>query len=275
METKGPFIIALAMAVLILTASTFPVEALVQVTPDRPTHEDDIKINYTPGPADNTTVVRLILNINNTTTKDLDITKHRNNATGAYTYDLGVFAQGTAFSYSVVAWNMTVGEGNISVASVIDVLWHRDLQVAKALARHLGRPLLLLFWTGGERSSFDMITKTFDDVRVLNLTASFVCVNLRLDDGPDLARQWNITLAPTLVFLDNRSNEVHRVTGPLTSDQLLAHLRYALGTGPRPKEKVNGLYGDPTRNLLIATFLLLVVVGVILFKARGRSQKPY
>ena len=258
----------LAVAAVLLISSALPAGAMVTSFPSRPTHEDRITITYKPGPSDNMTQVRLLLNMNNTTADDLDITKLHDNATNSYTYDLGVQDPGTTIAYSVIAWNVTVDTGNISVASVVDVLWHSDLQEAKSTAARLHRPMLIMFWSNDDRTNMEIMTKTFNDERVLNLSATFVCLKLRLDDDPGLAFRWNITFEPAFVFLDNTSREVHRVHGNLTADTMLAHMRFALGLGPRPVEKPHPLFADPVRNILIVAFLLLLVLGITALRAR-------
>jgi len=260
--------------VAVLLISSLPVGAAVTFSPPRPTHEDRVTITYKPSPSDNTTQVRLILNINNTTTKDIDITKLHNNATDSYTIDLGVQAPGTTIAYSVIAWNVTADSGNISVASAVDVLWHSDLKEAKATAARLHRPMLIMFWSNDDRTNMAIMTRTFNDERVLNLSATFVCLKLRLDDDPVLAFQWNITMEPMFVFLDNTSREVHRVHGNLTADQLLAHMLFALGLGPRPVDKPRPLFADPVRNIIIVAFLLLLVLAITALRARWWAKRP-
>ena len=77
-----------------------------------------------------------------------------------------------------------------------------------------------------------------------------------------------------MVFLDNRSKEVDRISGPMGSDKLLAHMKYSLGLGPRPKERVLGLLGDPMRNLFIVTLLLLLLFAVVAVRARPYIKRP-
>lgn len=267
-------VIVLVLSAVLFLSSSIPAGALVTVSPTRPTHEDFLTINFSPGPEDNTTQVRLLLNFNNTTTDDIDITKHRNNATNRYEYDLGVQAPGTTISYSLIAWNVTADEGNISVASVVTMLWHSDLGEAKATAARLHRPMFLMFWSNDDRTNMEIMTRTFNDERVLNLSASFVCVKLRLDDDPAIAGLWDITLEPAFVFLDNSSREVHRTHGNLTADMMLAHMHFALGTGPRPVEKAHPLFADPMRNILVVAFVIIIILGVLALRARWWSRRP-
>ncbi len=262
------------LAALSIIAQTVPVDGVVTYSPLQPTHEDMIKLTYSPSIEDNTTTVTLVLSVNNTTATNIDMTKMRDNATGEYTYDFGVRSPGTTLSYSVIAWNRTVDDGNISVASVVDMFWHYNLVAAQALAKHLGRPMLILFWSLGEKASTDLMIGPFNDERVLNLSANFVCVKLEVGSDPDLYRQWAIDRTPTLVFLDNRSKEVDRVRGPISSDKLLAHMRFSLGLGPRPKEKVQGLFADPMRNILIVTFLMLLLLAIVAVRARSWTKRP-
>ena len=262
------------LVALFLLVQTFPVGAVVSYSPLQPTHEDEVELTYSPGPQDNTTTVTLVLSINNTTADNIDLTKARDNNTGKYIFNLGVRQPGTTFSYSVIAWNRTVDDGNFSVASVVEVLWHHDLGTAQALAQRLHRPMLIMFWSQGEKASSDMMLGPFNDDRVLNLSADFVCVKLEVGSDPDLYRQWALDRTPTLVFLDNRSKEVDRVTGPLSPDKLFAHMQFSLGHGSRPKDKVQGMLPDPMRNIFIVAFLLLLIFAVVAVRARSWIKRP-
>jgi hypothetical protein len=264
---------SIIVALSILTQSV-PVEGVVTYSPLQPTHEDTIQLTYSPSPEDNTTTVTLMLSVNNTTATNIDMTKMRNNATGEYSYDFGVRSPGTRLSYSVIAWNRTVDDGNISVASVVDVLWHYDLGAAQAIAKRLGRPMLILFWSLGEKASTDLMIGPFNDERIMNLSANFICVKLEVSSDPDLYHQWALDKTPTLVFLNNRSKVVDQVSGPLSSDKVFAHMQYSLGLGPKPKEKVQGFYADPIRNILIVTFLMLLLIAIVAVRAKSWMKRP-
>ena len=260
--------LSLLSAVSLLVLS-FPVDGVVTYSPVRPSHEDAIVLTYAPAPEDNTTTVTLILSINNSSATNIDMTKLKNNATGKYSYDLGIWSPGTILSYSVVAWNRSVDDGNISVASAVDVLWHNSLEPAQALAKRLGRPMLILFWSIGEKASTDLMVGPFNDEGVLNLSTKYVCVKIEVSKNPDLYRQCDLDKTPTIVFIDNNSKEVDRASGPLSKDKLVAHMRFSLGLGPRPKEKVQGIFTDPTRNILVVVLLMLLVISIVAVRARS------
>jgi len=262
------------LAALAILSQAVSIDGIVTYSPIQPTHEDTIKLIYTPAPEDNTTAVTLVLSVNNTTETNIDMTKLRSNTTGEYTYDLGVRPPGTTLSYSVIAWNRTVDDGNISVASIVEMLWHNNIAAAQNLAKRLGRPMLIMFWSLGEKTSSDLLIGPFNDERVLNLSADFICVKLEVGSDPDLYRQWAIDRTPTVVFLDNRSEEVDRVSGPMSSEKLLAHMRFSLGLGPKPKERVQGLFADPMRNIFIVTFLMLLLLAIVAVRAKSWTKRP-
>jgi hypothetical protein len=264
---------SLLSAVSLLVLS-FPVDGAVTYSPVRPTHEDAILLTYAPALEDNTTTVTLMLSINNSSATNIDMTKLKNNATGEYNYDLGTWSAGTILSYSVLAWNRTVDDGNISVASAVDVLWHNSLEPARALAKRLGRPMLILFWSQGEKASTDMMIGPFNDESVLNLSTRFVCVKMEVSSNPDLYHQWGLDKTPTIVFLDNNSKEVDRASGPLSKDKLVAHMQFSIGLGPKPKEKIRGIFADPIRNILVVAFLLLLVIAIVAVRARSLMKRP-
>jgi hypothetical protein len=268
---RALFSLICTISLLVLSV---PVDGIVTYFPITPTHEDSIQLTYAPASEDNTTTVTLVLSVNNTTAMNIDLTKLQNNATGEYVYDLGVRSPGTILSYSVIAWNRTVDDGNISVASAVDVLWHNSLEPAQALAKRLGRPMLILFWSLGEKASTDLMIGPFNDENVLNLSTKFVCAKLEVSSNPDLYRQWDLDRTPTIVFIDNSSKEVDRASGPLSKDKLVAHMQFSLGLGPRLKERVQGIFTDPTRNILVVTFLMLLVLAIVAVRARTWFKRP-
>lgn len=265
---------SLLVAVVILSVQlTWPATALAEVRhePLIPTHEDDVRVQYSPEPGDNTSMVLLDAVVGEEVLGPLTLAP--DDETGNYTYDLGVHPPGTEISYTVTAWNRTVGQENFSISSVVTVLWHEDMDEAKGLAAELGRPLLIFLMRDGDKDSYPMLMETFTDGTVLNLSAEFVAIKVDVDEDPSLAHDLAVVRTPVTLFLNEDSKEVHRTEGLRRPKAMAADMRYALGTGPRPDEDGTATPPTATYYLVLSFFVILVVVSVIAINAR-RGRGP-
>jgi len=283
MNTKNPtifnitnplyFILILLLSILVLLV-ILPdngVESLVIHTPVQPSHENEISITYRPDPGDNTSLVRLRYFVDDLEDEVLDLEQDID--TGNYSYVLGDFPPGTTISYTVTAWNVTVGQDEIIVASIVKMNWYRDMDDARAASSRLGRPMLLFFESQSSDDSYKMLTTTFIDERVLNLSAEFIAVKIDVDkDVATALNEFNIQTTPAVVFLDNTSKEVHRVGGYRNGNDLLKDMGYALGTGPMPKKDEPALNPAMIRYPVVAAMVLLTVIAIMVLLLRRTGK---
>jgi thiol:disulfide interchange protein DsbD len=63
---------------------------------------------------------------------------------------------------------------------------------------------------------------TYTDPQVVEkLTQNYVLVKINVDDNPDLSSQYQAYSLPTMVILDSDGNEINRIIGYQTPEQLL------------------------------------------------------
>ena len=249
-------------------------EALVTIDPVQPTHEDMITMTYTPEPEDNTSVVRLRYTIGTLQEELLDL--EEDPITGNFTHDMGVFPPGTTVTYSVTAWNRTVGQDNVTVAAIVEMAWYTDLEKAEAVAARLERPMMVFFYSDGSKGSLDMIGATYRDERVLNLSAEFVVVKIDYDSHASMAlnEPWHIDNLPTVVFLDNTSKEVHRSVGHRDAGEMLKEMKFALGKGPRPERDTPAINPEMLRYLILIAVILIVIISMMVMLIKRTIGDP-
>jgi hypothetical protein len=250
---------------------TGPAAGEVVHHPLRPTHLDNITISYSPEPGDNTSVVRLSYSIDDAPTDEVDLFDDK--VTGDFTYDLGVHLPGTRISYEIVAWNRTVGSNNITVSSLVEMVWLDDLEEAKELAMVLGMPILVFVSDLTDKHSYEMMQVAFADERVLNLSLEFVTVKVDAYDDPSTTHDLDVKETPTLIFLDNETREVHRVVGPLTGGLIVKHMHFALGRGDLPKKDLNPRFPSFVHYLLIMMAVILMTIFIIFLYVRGYYRR--
>lgn len=272
-------VITISIVLLLLSLPWAGASALVLTEPSMPTHEDRLLVRYSPEPGDNITRVWLRHSADEVDQEDLDLTKDPK--TGNYSVDLGIFPPGSEIRYDVYAWNRSVGGDNVSVASMVEMRWHDVIQ-GKDLHQELGRPMLVYYYSDDDKASYPMDTETFNDERVLNLSAEFVTIRVNVDQDPFTANETHVLETPSVLFLDERAGffrgqdlheEVHRLTGFRTAGKLIKHMNFALGKGPRPDETPEPLYPSVTHYLILMVVSFLAVVGLMYLLVRIRYRR--
>jgi hypothetical protein len=270
------FLLFISISCLLVLITLIPdngAEGLVIHAPVQPSHEDDITITYVPEPEDNTSLVRLRYLIDDLEEEVLDLQEDPD--TGNFSHVLGGFPPGTTISYSITAWNKTVGEDEIIVASIVQMNWYRDIDGAKAASNRLGRPIMIFFESQSSDDSYRMHTTTFTDERVLNLSAEFIAVKIDVDkDVTTALDEFKIESTPSVVFLDNTSQEVHRVYGYRKADALLKDMAYALGNGPKPETDEPALDPAMIRYPVMAAMVLLSIIALMVLLLRRSGGNP-
>ena len=94
-----------------------------------------------------------------------------------------------------------------------DLAWLTDYEQGLAAARLAGKPVLIDFtatWCG----PCQMLDKeTWPHPAIEKLSAGFVRIKVDVDDHGDLARQYQVTAIPLVVFLDAQGQETQRSVG--------------------------------------------------------------
>jgi len=152
---------------------------------------------------------------------------------------LGPWAPGTELLYHYEAnlSNGTIIRSNSSWVRTPDLLavnWHYSLSESFRLARELGRPLMVLVYSG-----FAHTTRWLDEnlsrPGVIGLSAGFVCLRIENETSPGFGLEHGLRRLPALVFVNaSTGNESARLENPFNGPLVEKEMRYLLGMGPRP-----------------------------------------
>ncbi len=99
-----------------------------------------------------------------------------------------------------------------------------DYRQATAIATQEGRPMLVLFTLPNCVGSKTMLDITFADEEIQKFSRHFVCVQVDGSKETDLYKSQHITHFPTLLCLDSLQQEIGRLSGNPSPDQLALHM---------------------------------------------------
>ncbi|BDZ72195.1 thioredoxin family protein [Methanobacterium petrolearium] len=100
--------------------------------------------------------------------------------------------------------------------------WGTDLNQAMQEAKNTDKNIFVDFHADWCSYCKQMDEETYTDPQVEEkLTQNYVLVKVNVDDNPDLSSQYQAYSLPTMVILDSDGNEINRIIGYQTPEQLL------------------------------------------------------
>lgn len=108
-----------------------------------------------------------------------------------------------------------------------DVHWFNTLEEATSAAKESGRPILVDFWADWCTACKVMDREVYSDSAFAEAARGFVAVRINYDKKTAIARKYNVSELPTLVFTDSFGGEIFRRTGYLNG-LLLTELLHSL-----------------------------------------------
>lgn len=100
--------------------------------------------------------------------------------------------------------------------------WGTDLDQAMQEAKNTDKNIFVDFYADWCSYCGEMDEVTYTDPQVVEkLTQNYVLVKINVDDNPDLSSQYQAYSLPTMVILDSDGNEINRIIGYQTPEQLL------------------------------------------------------
>jgi thioredoxin-like negative regulator of GroEL len=106
-----------------------------------------------------------------------------------------------------------------------DTRWYSSLEDASARARDTGQPMLVDFWADWCVACKVMEKEVYSDRGVADAARSFLAVRIDYDKHTDIAKKYNVTALPTIVFTDSYGNEIFRYAGFIDVQRFNALLR--------------------------------------------------
>jgi thioredoxin-related protein len=108
----------------------------------------------------------------------------------------------------------------ISFAAAADndpVHWYNDVQQASSAARESNRPMVLDFWADWCAACRVMESDVYTSNEFIEATKHLTPVRIDFDKQQELARKYNITGLPTILFTDSYGTELLRLTGYISA----------------------------------------------------------
>jgi len=100
--------------------------------------------------------------------------------------------------------------------------WGTDLNQAMQEAKNTNKNIFVDFYADWCPPCREMDEVTYTDPQVQEkLTQNYVLVKVDVDNNPDLSSQYQAYSLPTIVILDANGNEIKRIIGYQSPEQLL------------------------------------------------------
>ena len=108
------------------------------------------------------------------------------------------------------------------------IAWSKTFEAAQAEAAKSRRPLMVDFYADWCGACKMMDAEAYTDANIIRETQKFVMVKVDADKRTDLARKFNVTGLPTLLWLDNSGNVLHSSPGYGGLELLQSDMKNAL-----------------------------------------------
>ncbi|MDP3066332.1 MAG: thioredoxin domain-containing protein [Methanobacteriaceae archaeon] len=106
-----------------------------------------------------------------------------------------------------------------------NIFWSTDLNSALQQAKTTNKMVFIDFYADWCGYCRQMDQDTYTDPLVQErLAQSYIAVKIDTDKNPDLSAKYGIIGLPTMVILDSNGQEIKRISGYQSADQLLSQL---------------------------------------------------
>lgn len=103
--------------------------------------------------------------------------------------------------------------------------WGTDLNQAMQEAKNTDKQIFVDFYAGWCSYCQEMDKVTYTDPQVKEkLTQNYVLLKVDVDENPELSSQYQAYSLPTMIILDSNGNEIKRIIGYQTPEELLSQI---------------------------------------------------
>ncbi|MBW4258150.1 thioredoxin family protein [Methanobacterium subterraneum] len=114
---------------------------------------------------------------------------------------------------------------NETESNTSSIQWGNDLNQAMEEAKKSNKTIFIDFYADWCSYCGDMDEETFTDPQVKEkLTLNYVLLKVDVDKNPDLSSKYRAYSLPTIVIVDSSGNEIKRIIGYQTPEQLLSQI---------------------------------------------------
>ena len=105
------------------------------------------------------------------------------------------------------------------------IQWGNDLNQAMDEAKKSNKTIFIDFYADWCSYCGEMDEKAFTDPQVVaKLTQNYVLLKVDVDENPSLSSKYTAYSLPTMVIVDSSGNEIKRIIGYQTPEQLLSQI---------------------------------------------------
>lgn len=105
------------------------------------------------------------------------------------------------------------------------IQWGNDLNQAMEEAKKSNKTIFIDFYADWCSYCGEMDEETYTDPQVVGkLTQNYVLLKVDVDENPSLSSKYKAYSLPTIVIVDSSGNEIKRIIGYQTPEQLLSQI---------------------------------------------------
>lgn len=105
------------------------------------------------------------------------------------------------------------------------IQWGNDINQAMEEAKKSNKTIFIDFYADWCSYCVEMDEETYTDPQVKEkLTQNYVLLKVDVDENPDLSSKYKAYSLPTIVIVDSSGNEIKRIIGYQTPEQLLSQI---------------------------------------------------
>ncbi len=128
-------------------------------------------------------------------------------------------------SLLVVGIALSPSTNNGSTDPTSSLKWGTDLNQATQVAKDTNKKIFVYFSSDWCAYCIEMDEVTYQNTQVIEkLTQNYVLLKVNVDENPELSQKYQAYSLPTIIILDSNSNEINRIIGYQSPQQLLSQI---------------------------------------------------
>ena len=147
-----------------------------------------------------------------------------------------------------------------------DIIWGESFSKGIELAKSKNTPVVVDMYTDWCAYCKDLEFKIFPEPEVSKLLENFTTLRINGDENPDIAKIFNISGYPTVLFLDKNGAYLDRIVGLPSSQMMVKKLKEVYDKRNIEDQLINALKVDPEN------VILNYRMGIYYFKANNFSK---
>lgn len=133
---------------------------------------------------------------------------------------------------ALLIWRWTQPVGGPQIPSDQEINWVSSLPAALEQAEATGRPVMIDFYADWCPPCNMLDEQTYADARVVNAATNWISVKIDIDANQPVAREYQVSSIPTIVFLSPEGKELSRFSGFVPAQAMLRQMAHARNSIP-------------------------------------------